>query len=46
MNYPVLALFGKNQIPDYMSADYRECPLCKAGEKLDGLVNAFGISML
>ncbi len=44
--YPVLSVFGKEQLPDYMSVDYRECPLCKAGEKLDGLVNAFGISLL
>ncbi len=42
----VLAVYDKSQLPDYMSVDYRSCPLCRSGEKLDGLVNAFGISML
>ena len=31
-------------IADYTSSPARDCPLCKAGVKLDGLVNTFGIS--
>lgn len=42
----VLAVYDKTQLPDYVNVDYRSCPLCRAGEKLDGLVNAFGVSML
>ena len=38
--------YGKKDIPDYASYDYRECPLCKAGEKLDALVNAYGFATL
>lgn len=41
---PVRAVFSKKDIPDYMSCDYRDCPLCKAGKKLDALVNHFGYS--
>ena len=33
-------------LPDYASYDYRECPLCKAGKKLDALINGFGYSKL
>lgn len=42
----VKAVFGRKDIPDYASYDYRDCPLCKAGKKLDALVNAFGYSIL
>ncbi len=43
---PIRAVFGKKDLPDYESYDYRNCPLCKAGKKIDALVNAFGHSML
>ena len=44
--FPVTAIFkAKNLLDDYQSCDSHECPLCKAGIKLDGLVNAHGISM-
>ena len=33
-----------NVLDDYQSCDAHDCPLCKAGIKLDGLVNAHGIS--
>ncbi len=42
----VTSIFGKKELPDYESYDYRECPLCKQGKKLDALVNAFGYSDL
>ena len=32
--------------PDYESYDYHECPYCKAGKKVDALVNSFGYSSL
>ena len=40
----VQSIYNKNDIPDYQSHSARECPLCKAGVKLDGLVNSHGIS--
>ena len=43
---PVHAVFGKKDLPDYVDYDYRECPLCKQGQKLDALVNAYGYSKL
>ena len=43
---PIQAVFGKKDLPDYGYYDYRDCPLCKAGEKLDALVNAYGYASL
>ena len=43
---PVVSVYGKNDLPDYAYADYNDCPLCKAGKPIDGLVNSFGISMI
>lgn len=42
--FPVRSIYNKNDIPDYESHSARECPLCKAGIKIDGLVNSHGIS--
>jgi orotate phosphoribosyltransferase len=42
----IRSVFGKKDVPDYEDFDYRECPLCKKGIKLDALVNAFGYSKL
>ena len=44
--YPVRSIYDTKDIPDYESYDYRECPLCKAGKKLDALVNSYGFSEL
>ena len=44
--FHVQSIYNKNDIPDYETHPYRECPLCKAGVKLDGLVNSHGISGL
>ena len=44
--YPVFSVFGLKDVPDYQGWDYRECPLCKAGKKLDALVNAYGYAAL
>lgn len=43
---PISAVFGRKDLPDYMSCDYHYCPFCKEGKKLDALVNAFGYSTL
>ncbi len=44
--YPVRSIYSIADIPDYESYDYRECPYCKRGEKIDALVNSFGYSAL
>ncbi|MBQ3489721.1 MAG: phosphoribosyltransferase [Clostridia bacterium] len=43
-DFPVKSIYSKRDIPDYECHPYRECPLCKAGVKIDGLVNSHGIS--
>ena len=44
--YPVRSVYNIKHLPDYASYDYRECPYCKQGQKIDALVNSFGISKL
>ena len=44
--YPVRSIFSIEDLPDYKSYDYRDCPYCKAGQKIDALVNSFGYSSL
>lgn len=43
---PIQAVFGKKDLPEYAYYDYRSCPMCKAGKRLDALVNTFGYSAL
>ncbi len=45
-DYVVRSIYNVNDLPDYASYDYRDCPYCKAGKKLDALVNSFGYSAL
>jgi len=43
--FPVNSVFNtKDMLNDYMSKPYHECPLCKAGVKVDAIVNTYGIS--
>jgi orotate phosphoribosyltransferase len=44
--YPVRSIYSLEDFPDYESYDYRDCPYCKKGQKLDALVNSFGYSAL
>ena len=44
--HPVKAVYTIKDLPGYASYDYRECPYCKQGQKLDALVNSFGYSQL
>lgn len=44
--YPVRSVYSVDDLPDYASFDYRECPYCKQGQKIDALVNSFGYSPL
>ena len=43
--FPVYSIFDtKNDLDDYMSTSSHDCPLCRAGVKLDAMVNTYGIS--
>ena len=44
--YPVRSVYSVDDLPDYASYDYRDCPYCKQGKKIDALVNSFGYSAL
>ena len=44
--HPVRSVYDLKDIPDYESYDYRDCPYCKKGRKLDALVNSYGYSPL
>lgn len=45
LGYPVEAVFTTEGIlDDYISRPSHECPLCKSGEKVDAIVNTYGIS--
>ena len=44
--HPVRSIYSINDLPDYQSYDYRECPYCKNGQPIDALVNSFGYSKL
>ena len=44
-DFPIVSIFNmKRDLMDYESHDSHDCPLCKAGVRLDALVNAHGIS--
>lgn len=46
LGYPVVSAFNPNDLPGYGSFSPHECPMCKQGERLQGLVNSFGFSKL
>jgi len=43
---PVRSVFNTNDLDGYRSHPSHECPLCKQGKKIDGLVSNFGFSKL
>ena len=42
----VHSVYDVNDLPDYASYDFRSCPYCKQGRRIDALVNSFGYSAL
>ena len=42
----VHSVFSTEDRPDYESYDYKDCPYCKQGRRLDALVNSHGYSWL
>ena len=46
-DFPVISIFNQQEhLPDYESHPAGACPMCAKGEKLDGIVNSFGVSAL
>lgn len=46
VGHPVHAIFNPKDLEGYASYPSHECPFCRRGEKIDGLVNSFGFSKL
>lgn len=46
MGYPVHSVFNPRDLDGYASYASHECPMCRAGQKIDALVNSFGYSKL
>jgi orotate phosphoribosyltransferase len=43
--FPVVSIYNmRDDLSDYQSTSSHDCPLCKAGIKLDAMVNSHGIS--
>lgn len=42
----ITSIYGRKDVTDYIYYDYRTCPLCAQGKKLDALVNAYGYTSL
>ncbi len=42
----VCSVYSLSDLPDYESYDYKDCPMCKQGRKIDALVNSYGYSRL
>ncbi len=46
LGYTVHSVFDPKDLPGYASHPSHECPQCKAGQKIDALVNSFGFSKI
>ena len=44
--WPVYSLFVPEDIPNYETYSPEECAMCRAGRKIDALVNSYGLSIL
>lgn len=42
----VRSVFGRKDLPEYAYYDFKDCPMCKEGRRLDALVNTYGYSIL
>ncbi len=43
---PIYSCFNPDFLGDYQTYPAYDCPLCKAGQKIDALINSFGYSSL
>ncbi|MBQ7936294.1 MAG: phosphoribosyltransferase [Clostridia bacterium] len=44
--YPVYSAFNPKDLSDYNNYPSHECPMCKAGQKIDALINCHGFSKI
>jgi orotate phosphoribosyltransferase len=44
--YPVYSVFSHEDLPNFTLSQPEDCPDCKAGKKLDAVVNSYGYEML
>ena len=44
--YSVRSIYSVQDLPEYASYEYKDCPMCKQGIKLDALINSHGYSAL
>ena len=40
------SIFNDDDVPDYMTYEGNNCPMCARGERLDAIVNSYGYSVL
>ena len=45
-NQQVYSIFTPEDVPGYGTYDPKQCPICKAGQKIDALSNSYGFSLL
>lgn len=43
---PIHSIFTQKDIPDYGTYSSHDCPMCKARQKIDAIVNSYGYSKL
>ena len=43
---PVKTIFTSQDLPDYRAYAPTECPMCKAGQKIEAIVNSYGYSRI
>ena len=44
--HPIQSIFKMSDFPEYQTYSHDECPYCKAGQKLDAIVNSYGYMKL
>jgi orotate phosphoribosyltransferase len=45
-NIEIKPIFDPSDLPEYNTYPYDECPFCKAGQKIDAIVNSYGYSKI
>lgn len=45
-NMDIFHIFSKSDIPEYQYYKMEDCPMCKAKQKIDALVNSYGYSKI
>jgi len=43
---PVKTIFTSQDLPDYRAYAPNDCPMCKAGHKIEAIVNSYGYSQI